>query len=612
MIKIVLFIGFFSLQLTSQAQGYDAELISQKTDIEISNGRLTKNLYYEIKINNRAGVKYTNIEIPYSKLIKVSKIEAYIKDSNGSIVKKLKMNEITERSSISDFSLYEDDYVKEFTLKYNSYPYTIICTYQIQETEFINIVDWTPIIDEKIPTLSASLKVSVPLDYKIAYKNQLVDEPAIDTIEKTISYQWNTSYTGIIKNEEYSPPVSDFLPFVEVVPKEFHYDIKGSFRDWISFGNWQNDLLKELNVLPANEIIKIQSLTKNIEDDKEKVKILYHYLQDETRYINVTIETGGLKPYPASYVSQNKYGDCKALTNYFKSFLDYLHIPSYYSIVYAGSPVKKTDRNFPSSQFNHVILNVPLKSENIWLDCTSDGAFNYLGTFTQNRDAFLISRDNSRIVKTPALQARDVLDSRKITINYSPEEATVKFQNLLRSNLYQEVLFLEKGYSESDKSRIIRNYFGIDGFQIVDYKILLQDRDSVKIELDYDATTQRLYKHYGNDILVSNIPFSLRAIEKPQVRKLPLQIDYPINNVDTIIYEIPKGYKLSNDPANYLIVSKYGEYKKNTREDAGNIITIKSLLINSGNYPVSEYEEFYKFYNRIAESENKTSITLSK
>jgi hypothetical protein len=612
MIKIYLILGFLSLYITSFTQDYDAELISQKTTIEINNGNLTKDLYYEIKINNRAGEKYTEISLPFSKLIKLSKIEAYIRDSNGRLVKKLKKSDIIEKSSISDFSLYEDDFVKEFTLKHNTYPYTIIYSYQIKQNEFLNIDYWTPIINENIPTLTASLEVIVPLNYNIAYKNQLVDEPIIGTLENIIKYQWNTKYTDIIKYEEYTPPISNFLPNVEITPIEFYYDKNGSFKDWISFGNWQYELLQGLNDIPDNEKKRIQALIKNIEDDKEKIKILYHYLQDETRYINVTIETGGLKPYPASYVAQNKFGDCKALTNYFKSVLDYINIPSYYTKVYAGNSILKIDTNFPSQQTNHIILYIPLNDEDVWLDCTSDGAFNYLGTFTQNRDAFIIRKDSSRFIKTPNLKPIEVLEIRKIETSLNPNNANVKFINTYKGDSYENILHLEKNYNDSEKSRIIRNYLVEDGFQLVDYQIYNSNRDSATIRLSYNATTQNIYKHYGNDILISNIAFSLPNFEKPQVRKLPVQFDYPINKIDTIVYEIPNGYKLSRNSVTNSVYNKYGAYKIDTYENAGNIITIKSLLINAGYYPISEYEEFYNFYHQIVESENKTYISLFK
>ena len=612
MIKLYLILGFLFFFTPSFTQDNDAELISQKTSIEIKKGNITKDLYYEIKINNRDGEKYSKITIPFSKLIIAGKIEAYIKDANGRLVKELKKSDIVEKSSISDFSLYEDDFIKEFTLKHNVYPYTIVYSYQIQQNEFLNIDYWMPVISKNNPTLKASLEVSVPKDYKIAYKNQLVDKPIIDTTEDAIIYKWNARYVNIVKDEACSPAISNFLPYVEIIPVEFHYDINGSFKDWISFGNWQHELLQGLGELPENEKIKIQALTKDINDDKEKIKILYHYLQDETRYINVTIETGGLKPYSASYVAQNKFGDCKALTNYFKSILDFINIPSYYTKVFAGSPILEIDKDFPSQQSNHIILFVPLKDEDIWLDCTSDGAFNYLGTFTQDRDAFVISKDNSRFIKTPGLKPIGTLEIRKIETSLNSNAASVKFLNTYAGVSFENLLNLAKNYNDTEKSRIIRNYLVEDGFQLLDYKIINPDRDSTSIEFSYNATAQNIYKHYGNDLLLSNFAFTLPNFEKPQVRKLPVQIDYPIFKIDTIVYEIPKEFKLHRNPVAISANTKYGEYKFDVEITADSIIAIKYLLINAGYYPVSEYEDFYNFYHQIIESENRTHITLSK
>lgn len=612
MTKNSLILVFIFFRILCFSQYYDAELISQQTKIEINNNRLTKDLYYEIKINNRAGEKHAKIAIPYSKYNKLSNIEAFIKDSNGRIVKRLMKSEIITRSAISDFSFYEDDFEKEFILKHNSYPYTIVCSYQIQQTEFIYIDYWTPVIDEKVPTRNATLKVSVPLNYGIKYKKQNIIEYSVDTLENRVDYQWTTSYTDLIKSEVYAPRILDLLPSVAIVPLEFSYESKGSFNDWISYGNWQFELLQGLNELPDIEKSKVDDLIKDVTDDYERIKILYHYLQDETRYINITIETGGLKPYPASYVALNKYGDCKALTNYFKSILDYIQIPSYYTKVYAGNPIKEIDINFPSQQFNHVILYIPQKDEDVWLDCTSDGAYDYLGTFTQNRDAFIVDYDNSNFIKTPSLKPKDVLVTRKIKIMYNPEYATVKFQNTYKGESYEEIMLLDRNFNESEKAQVVRNYIVADGFQLVDYQILKPNRDSVRIELYYEATSSKTFKNYGNDILVSNIAFSMPAFEKPKSRKLPVQINYPIYKIDTLIYEIPPGYELHKSHNNYTIKNKYGEYKFNSYENKENIMVIKSLLINSGNYPISEYEEFYDFYQQVIEIENKTHFSLYK
>ncbi len=613
MIKRILTAGLLILHILLYAQKYDAELVSQVTDITIKNDKLIKTFYYELRINNRLGEKYSKVSIPYTKTNKISKIEAYIKDRNQVIIKKLKKNEISERSAISDFSLYEDDYVKEFTLKHNIYPYTLVYSYQITQDEFLFIDYWMPVLDNTIPTYKATLNVFTPLGYKILYSNHLVNPPETDTVDEQVKYTWKTSYTDIVKPEVYSPPIYNFLPLVTIVPQNFKYEINGSFKSWTDYGNWQNKLLQGLNELPDDEKNKILALIKNIDDSTEKIKVLYHYLQDDTRYVNIKIETGGLKPYPASYVSKNKYGDCKALTNYFQSVLDFIGIKAYYTKVYAGNPIKKINKNFPSQQFNHIILFIPLPSDTIWLDCTSDYAFNYLGTFTQNRDAFVVDKNNSRFVRTPPLSCPEVRETRIIEILYDPQQdAIVKFHNTYKGEFYEMLLGLENSFSESEETRILKNYIVENGFELLDYKISKSNRDSSDVELSYEAGSGNIFKKYGNELLVKNIPFSLPQFEKPENRKLPVQIDYPVCKTDTLVYQTPYGYKLQDIPGSKTFSNDFGQYSLLFSKQNRTITVVKSMLIKPGYYPLSEYNDFYKFVNKIYSIENRTYLTLTK
>ena len=613
MIKRILTAGLLILHFLLPAQNYDAGLISQVTDITVRNDKLVKTFYYEIRINNRRGEKYTNVSIPYTRTDRISKIEAYIKDKNQVIIKRLKMNEISERSAISDFSLYEDDFVKEFTLKHNIYPYTLVYSWQLTQDEFLFIDNWIPVLGYDIPTYQATLNVLTPLDCKILYSNHLVDPPETDTVDGEVKYTWTTKYTDIVKPEVYSPPIENFLPSVTIVPQNFKYEIKGSFKSWTDFGNWQNKLLQGLNELPGDEKKKILALIKNIDDTTEKIKVLYHYLQDDTRYVNIKIETGGLKPYPASYVSKNKYGDCKALTNYFKSVMDFIGVKAYYTKVYAGNPIKKVNESFPSQQFNHIILFIPLPSDTIWLDCTSDYAFDYLGTFTQNRDAFVVDENNSRFVHTPPLSCQDVRETRKINILYDPRQgAIVKFNNIYKGEYYEMLLGLENSFSEPEKTRIMRNYIVENGFELIDYKISKSNRDSSDVELSYEAASGNIFKNYGNELLVKNIPFSLPHFEKPGNRKLPVQIDYPVCKTDTLVYQIPDGYKLQEVPDSTTFSNNFGQYSLQFSKQDRTITVVKNLLIKSGYYPLSEYNDFYKFVNKIHNIENRIYLTLVK
>jgi hypothetical protein len=151
-----------------------------------------------------------------------------------------------------------------------------------------------------------------------------------------------------------------------------------------------------------------------------------------------------------------------------------------------------------------------------------------------------------------------------------------------------------------------------DGFQLVSYAFSEMHRDSVKIDLNYQATSPSLYKHFGNDILMGNMAFLLPGFEKPANRKLPVQLDCPIYKVDTLVYEIPVGYELNSIQKAYSISNKYGEYALNIHEKDDKVMVTKSLILYAGMYPVAEYAQFYDFYNSIVEIESRTHLSLSK
>ena len=612
-LRLILTVLLFLLITQAIAQNYDAELISHETNISVRNGKLTKELSYEIKIYNRAGERFSKVAIDNSKMSKVSKIEAHIKDNNYKTVKKLKKSDITRRSKFSNISFFEDNFVTEFTLKHNIYPYYIYYSYQIEQEEFIYIDVWVPILDSKTPTLNATLIVETPNNYVISYANELVDDPSIGYTDETAIYQWSTSYTNIIEPERFSAPLINFLPTVIVVPQKFKYELEGSFNSWETYGDWQYNVIQGLSNLPQDEKSIISNMISGINDNREKIKILYHYLQDETRYINISIETGGLKPYPATYVAENKYGDCKALTNYFKSVLEYIDIQSYYTKIHAGKKIHQINMELPSQQSNHVILCIPVENDTIWLDCTSDGAFNQLGTFTQNRDAFIIDKNQSHYTTTPALTNSDILDSRKVSI-YRDLQGNViaDFHNTYRGDSYETLFFISQSLNKSEKLRYLRDKIVLPGSELIEYNIIQSHRDSSKISLSYSTLSNNMFNNYGDEVLIKLVSFDIPELEAPKNRKLPVQFDYPIYNIDTIEYIIPNDYSISNIPKDKKIVTEFGEYHTEFMHDKNIVTVIKSFLLHSGSYSIDRYSSLFDFINKAQEIERTTYIVIKK
>ncbi len=613
-IKRVTIALFFLFQpLLIIGQGFNAELVNLNTNIKVKEGKLSKIESYEIRINNRGGEDLTLISIPCSPLSKVSNIIAYLKDSNGTIIKRLQKKDIIERSAISNGAFYEDDIVKEFTLKHNIYPYSIYYSFEVEEAEFLFIDYWIPSINYTVPTLSATLKVEVPSSYKLLFKSEGVDNFISDTSENAITFIWNASYHKLFKPEQLSPSNSCFIPKVVVVPVDYQFVNRGSFSTWKAFGEWHSNLIEGLSDLSAKDIYLIQNLVKGVNNDTEKVRILYDYLKKNTRYINISIETGGIKPYPASYVAEKKYGDCKALTNYFKSVLECVGIRSYYTLVYAGEPIRKIDREFPSQQFNHAILNVPMRDDTLWLDCTSKGPFNSLGSFTQNREVFIVDKDNSHFAFTPALSAGQVLDVRTINISMNSEgQTSAAFQNVYRGKSFELLNQIYNSANETQKLYYLRERFVPTGFDAFNFNIIHEDNDSSRFLLAFETSTSKLYSKYGREIIIDLLPFALPKFEVPNKRKLPIQIDCPIHQIDTLTYLVPEGYVVASPLYDLKIKNEYGDFSIIFHQFDNKIQVVKRLLINSGSYPLEKYPLFYDFIKEVKDAEANTHVVINQ
>jgi hypothetical protein len=597
---------------TSFSQKFDAEVISQETTIEIQDHKLVKKHFYAIRINNRNGDSYAEISIPFNKMNGISNLQAYILDDADKKVKSLRKADIVLRSKNPEGSFYTDSYVKEFSLRNNAYPYTLIYSYQEEAAQFLSLDYWLPVIDPKIPTLRAKLTITIPKDYKIYFRSNKVEKPKVDTIENQIYYHWQASYADMIAHETWSPSIWQFIPYVYVVPEHFRYETEGFQNTWIAYGNWNLSLQSKPDELPSSELLTIHRLTDNIHDTTEKIRALFHYLQKNTRYINVSIKTGGMKPYPAAYVAEKKYGDCKALSTYFEACLASIGIKSFYTTINAGTVIEPFDTSFPSQQFNHVIVFVPLQKDTLWVDCTSDLAFGYLGTFTQNRPALVQSFNNSKLINTPALSFEDVLQKRSIkAVVGSNNSLHCEFSGTYRGYQYESLSGISSELSETERNILLSRYLVETGFQLGKYTTSSPGPDIPEIGLQYSATSNQYVKSYGNESLLKVIPIELPILEAPKRRKLPVQINYPINKVDTINYTLPSSYTISSLPENIILQSDYGEYHVHFWQHEQSAQVIKELRINACTVDPDEYLTFYKFYNEILETEKSLYITLT-
>jgi hypothetical protein len=292
------------------------------------------------------------------------------------------------------------------------------------------------------------------------------------------------------------------------------------------------------------------------------------------------------------------------------AMLQEVGIPSVYTIVHAGQHPVKINTDYPSQQFNHVILCVPQANDTIWLECTDSSApFNYLGTFTQNRNVLLVDGANSKLVKTPALTEQDVAD-RYVThiakdsmgLWHAVTAAT------LRGRAFDYLKNLNDALPQRDKLDYLEELELVEFADVSDFSLCRPGIDSTFIQLELNAKLVNAIEPIGRRLLIKPVrPFYLK-LEEPEERTQEVRFSYPYNVSDSIIYTLPKSIKGVSGLKSEQISSNFGSYVRTVKVEGNQLIVNRQIVIKAGTYSLDDYAELYAFIKACGDAELQKGI----
>ena len=300
---------------------------------------------------------------------KIESVRLEIFDANNHKVKTLKKNDGIE---VGFNPSYEINDAKRFIInpKYKNYPFTVEIVSKVKLNGFISLPTWVPRDRFHVAVDHAELSILYPETVKINFKEEFISSTQTKGDHgKTLRKYEVTNLPSVDDKFRYRD-FYDEQPKVYIAPQKFWLNEKiGSNASWTEFGNWfytLNNNPYELNEATRKLIDGLKG-----DDSKEVVRKIYEYMQDRTRYVSIQLGIGGFKSLPTEEVEKFGYGDCKALSTYMKSMLNYAGVNANYILARAGSDVPDVIAEFPSNQFNHVYLGVPMKTDTLYLECTS-------------------------------------------------------------------------------------------------------------------------------------------------------------------------------------------------------------------------------------------------
>lgn len=539
----------------------------------------------------------------YDKLRTIKSINVTIYDKNGRKVDSFKKKDFNDVSQFESFTLYSDNRAiyKDFA-KYK-YPFTI-------EVEAETLLDGLMFLPSqyfqsgKASVEHASFKVTTPLGYEVNYKSFFVGEPQVNVSNNTRQLYWQMRDQLPVETEPWGKSFDQLVAKVMLAPNVFEIEgYRGSMNSWQELGRFQYELFRDLEDISESLKAQINQMVSGAESDTEKIKILYKYLQDNYRYVSVQLGIGGWKPFSPSYVENYQYGDCKALTYFMKSILKSVGIESYYTLINAGSR-REIYEDFARPRFNHVILSVPIKSDTIWLECTSQiSPFNYLGSFTSDRQALMISESDAKVIRTPKFRHNQNLRVSNTILNLEESgNANIKIDiNYTGERIEDNGSYFRLNQGADEKKEWAKRILDVADYQLLTDIESNIDNYTPHLNASFELKAKSFASVTGKRLIIgTKVLKEQNSTFKPnEDRKSDVIIEDGIQNTDTLRIVLPENYY-----PEYLIPEsnleyEFGSYSVKVLNIDQKLFIIRNFELRSGTYNKQAFDDLVKFYREI-------------
>ncbi|SDD93980.1 DUF3857 domain-containing protein [Niabella drilacis] len=600
-----------------------AKLIKRadETFIEVRNiGKAIYRRHYVYTVLNEAAEEYAALVVGYDKFRVINDISGTLYDAGGKKLKSVKKKDIQDGSGTDGSSLITDGRYKYHNFYYKQYPYTVAYDIEVELNGIFYFPEWMPQSGPQIAVENSKFVFETPKDYALRYKMfHYTGNPLLKETKNTKILSWELGNVPAREEEAFAPEWNRLVTRVLTAPSSFEIGgYKGSMETWQQFGKFMTTLYAGRDVLPAGIKTKVRTLIAGLKTEREKIDTLYRYMQQHSRYISIQLGMGGWQPLDATYVAEKKYGDCKALSNYMVALLKEAGIRAYSALINGGMEDKDLVSDFPSNQFNHVIVCVPgSNNDPVWLECTSQTVEpGYMGGFTGNREALLIDDTGSRLVRTPAYQKQENVQNRLIDARLDENGTLVASVVTRCTGLLQDDLHhIMYGLSDEEKQKRLRNHFSIPNYEVSSFGYQEAGNNVVpaimeKVQLvskDYAVITgKRLF--IKPNILSANTD-KLTSEDK---REHEIVYEYGFVKSDTVSIKIPPGYTAEAMPRPVTMENGFGAYAIRFELTDGVIRMIRRYDRNSGHFPASDYEKMVAFYNTVYTADRSRIVLVKK
>lgn len=208
--------------------------------------------------------------------------------------------------------------------------------------------------------------------------------------EGTVVHSWEARDLDAVEPEPDMPGITETNSFLHI----------STFESFSKLGHWYAGQISD-QLVPGPGVKELaRELTGGMTEPLQKIRAIYHFVTDQTRYVGLEFGIHSYVPYQVSDVLMRKFGDCKDKSALLIALFSEAGIRAQVALVRMKrlGPVPRDPASL--AVFNHAICHLP--DQGLWLDGTAPfHDITELPEQDQGTLALVIGDDGGRLVPIP-------------------------------------------------------------------------------------------------------------------------------------------------------------------------------------------------------------------
>ncbi|MDL2223619.1 hypothetical protein LJB98_05945 [Bacteroidales bacterium OttesenSCG-928-M11] len=434
------------------------------------------------------------------------------------------------------------------------------------------------------------------------FKGNINKSVDIDQKNKHYTYTYIIENEPAMKFEKNMQGHSFIYPHLLILNKSA--EINGEkityFETLSDLYDWYRSIINQVNNDVAIISSKAKEIIKDCNNDLDKIKAIYSWVQENIRYIAFEDGIAGFKPDYAQEVLRKKYGDCKGMANLVTALLKAEGFDA--RLTWIGTNHIAYDYTSPTlATDNHIICTLFHNDQIYFLDPTVE--YMPLGEYPQTiqgRQIMIENGDNFIIDRIPEYSSQQNTDSLYCELNIRGDILEGKACNTFKGESKQIIVSAIKYTPKHKLEGVIKSFLENENVLDTASDIKLEDENSQSkiTSISYTIKRQSGIKKLDNEYFLDLNPIKdlMTHIIDIKERKHNLLMSYKRHHVREIILNIPNNYEVSHIPDNFSIIKDNYEFRISYFID-DNKLTYKSEI--NIKEPLILKENFFEWNNDI-------------